>query len=77
MLYSSSKGRISELLTSSNGTIAIRLEINSGADLVEGDVFQQLHPLAVAKASGFSKPSRPSRGGRRLVRGGGNQTTQN
>jgi len=69
MLYSSSKGRVSELLTSANATIAVKLEINSAADLVEDDVFRQLHPQAAEKSTAFSKPSRPGKGARKLIRG--------
>jgi len=73
MLYSSSKANVSDILTSTGTTIAIKLEINLGSDLVEDEIFKQLHPQAAEKSSGFSKPVRPGKGARKLIRGNNTQ----
>jgi len=69
MLYSSSKANVSSIITNAGGTIDLRLEINAGSDLIEEEIFAQLHPQAAEKEQSFSRPSRPGKGGRKLIRG--------
>jgi len=68
MLYSSSKANVSELIAVSGGTIACRLEVNAGEDIVEDEVFRQIHPTAPVKAQAFSRPMRPGKGARKLIK---------
>jgi hypothetical protein len=82
MLYSSSKANVSELLSTGNGTISakvnsyhilchlckIQFEINVADDLSETNVLDVLHPKKEEKKQAFSKPSRPGKGGARLVK---------
>jgi len=68
MLYSSSKANVSELITAASGTIAVRLEVNAGEDIVEDEVFRQIHPTAPVKAQAFSRPMRPGKGARKLIK---------
>jgi len=67
MLYSSSKANVANLV-SSVATVGAKVEINTGSDLSEDAILQQLHPKVEEKAQGFSKPSRPGKGARRLIR---------
>jgi len=68
MLYSSSKANVSELINAAGGTIAVRLEVNAGEDIVEDEVFRQIHPTAPVKAQTFSRPMRPGKGARKLIK---------
>jgi len=67
MLYSSSKANVANLV-SSLVTVGAKVEINTAADLSEDAILHQLHPKIEDKAQGFSKPSRPGKGARRLIR---------
>jgi len=68
MLYSSSKANVSDIFTKTGNTIALRLEVNAGSDIVEDEIYKQLHPQVAEKSTGFSKPSRPGKGARKLIR---------
>jgi len=68
MLYSSSKAAVAEIMTQVGSKIDGRLEVNSGEDLDEEELINLLHPQAAAKKQEFSKPSRPGKGGRKLIR---------
>jgi twinfilin-like protein len=68
MLYSSSKANVGEIVAQLGGKIDARLEVNSPEDLIEEEILSQLHPQAEKKEAAFSKPSRPGRGPRNLIR---------
>jgi len=68
MLYSSSKANVTNILSTDGGKIAAKLEINSPEDLVEEDLYTQLHPVVEKKEANFSKPSKPGKGTRKLIR---------
>jgi len=68
MLYSSSKANVAEIITQCGGKIAAKLEINTPEDLNETTLFEMLHPPKENKAESFSKPSKPGKGARKLIR---------
>jgi len=68
MLYSSSKANVANIITNVGGKIDARLEINSGEDLDEEELVSLLHPQQEVKSQSFSKPARPGKGGRQLIR---------
>eukprot|EP01117_Protostelium_nocturnum_P004868 TRINITY_DN1763_c0_g1_i1.p1 TRINITY_DN1763_c0_g1~~TRINITY_DN1763_c0_g1_i1.p1 ORF type:complete len:337 (-),score=122.72 TRINITY_DN1763_c0_g1_i1:142-1152(-) len=68
MLYSASKANVGELLVAAGGKIDARFEVNAPEDFIEDDLVNQLHPKVEKKESSFSKPSRPGKGARKLIR---------
>jgi len=68
MLYSSSKANVAEVIKANGGNIDARLEINTGPEINEEELLNQLHPQKVEQAKGFSRPSRPGKGGARLTK---------
>jgi len=68
MLYSSSKANVAEIIASQGGKIDGRFEVNSPDDISEELVIEVLHPKKEEKNKGFSRPSRPGKGGARLIR---------
>jgi len=68
MLYSSSKANVADVIKSVGGNIDARLEINAPDDLVEEEVVTTLHPPQAEQTKTFAKPSRPGKGGARLVK---------
>jgi len=68
MLYSSSKANVTNILTNNNGKLDAKLEINSPEDLNEEELNVLLHPVSEKKESNFSKPSKPGKGTRKLIR---------
>jgi twinfilin-like protein len=68
MLYSSSKANVADIIKTVNGNIDAKLEINAPEDLIEDDVVTTLHPPQAEQTKTFSKPTRPGKGGARLVR---------
>jgi len=68
MLYSSSKANVAEIVKASGGTIAARLEINSGEEIDEEELVNILHPQKVEQSKNFARPARPGKGGARLIR---------
>eukprot|EP01108_Squamamoeba_japonica_P003038 TRINITY_DN2536_c0_g1_i1.p1 TRINITY_DN2536_c0_g1~~TRINITY_DN2536_c0_g1_i1.p1 ORF type:complete len:333 (-),score=146.19 TRINITY_DN2536_c0_g1_i1:34-1032(-) len=68
MLYSSSKARVVQLLEANGGTVAKSFEFNEPSEVDEGDMDNALHPPKAAVKAAFTKPSRPGRGARKLIR---------
>eukprot|EP01119_Soliformovum_irregulare_P003398 TRINITY_DN1389_c0_g1_i1.p1 TRINITY_DN1389_c0_g1~~TRINITY_DN1389_c0_g1_i1.p1 ORF type:complete len:339 (+),score=95.46 TRINITY_DN1389_c0_g1_i1:88-1104(+) len=68
MLYSSSKANVGSIMTSSGGTIDARLEINTSDEIVEDELMTQLHPVKAEATKNFSRPSRPGKGGARMIK---------
>ncbi len=68
MLYSSSKARAVQLLEAAGGKVAKSFEFNEPGDVTQDDIDNALHPPKVEAAKQFSKPARPGRGDRKLIR---------
>jgi len=68
MLYSSSKANVGSILSSVGGTIDARLEINTSNEIVEEELLLQLHPVKAEAKTNFSRPSRPGKGGARMIK---------
>jgi len=68
MLYSSSKANVAEIVKAAGGQIDARLEVNTGSELNEEELLNTLHPQKVEQAKNFARPSRPGKGGARLIK---------
>eukprot|EP00029_Vermamoeba_vermiformis_P004245 TRINITY_DN14784_c0_g1_i1.p1 TRINITY_DN14784_c0_g1~~TRINITY_DN14784_c0_g1_i1.p1 ORF type:complete len:340 (-),score=101.39 TRINITY_DN14784_c0_g1_i1:73-1092(-) len=68
MLYSSSKANAQNIVTNSGLVIAAKLEINAPVDVVEDHVYKMLHPEVQQQKQAFSKPTKPGKGQRRLIK---------
>jgi len=68
MLYSSSKANVGDILNSVGGKVDGKLEINTASDISEEIFFNLIHPQKEEKKANFTKPSRPGKGGRQLIR---------
>jgi twinfilin-like protein len=68
MLYSSSKENVANIFTSNGGKIEAKLEINTPDDITEEIVMNTLHPPKEEKKAAFSKPLKPGKGGRTLIK---------
>jgi len=68
MLYSSSKANVAEIVKSVGGAISAKLEINTGDEINEEELVNLLHPVKAEAKQNFSRPSRPGKGGARLIR---------
>jgi len=68
MLYSSSKANVGEIVKSVGGNVDGRLEINTSEDVSEEILMNLIHPQKEEKKANFSKPSRPGKGGRTLIK---------
>jgi len=68
MLYSSSKANVEEIVKSVGGKIDGKLEINTKDDLSEDILSGLIHPQKEEKKANFSKPTRPGKGARQLIR---------
>jgi len=68
MLYSSSKANVAEIAKAAGGTIDARLEVNTGEEINEEELLATLHPQKAEQAKNFARPSRPGKGGARLIR---------
>lgn len=68
MLYSSSKENVASVLAQHGGKVEARLEINTPEDINEDLINVTLHPPKEEKKSGFSKPAKPGKGQRTLIK---------
>jgi len=68
MLYSSSKENVSNIMTNAGGKIEARLEINTPEDISEELVMNTLHPQKEEKKAAFSRPAKPGKGARTLIK---------
>lgn len=68
MLYSSSKANAQNIVTNAGLNIAAKLEINAPVDVVEDHVYKMLHPEVQQQKQAFSKPTKPGKGQRRLIK---------
>jgi len=68
MLYSSSKANVADIVKAAGGNIDARLEVNTGEEIDEEELLNTLHPQKAEQAKSFARPSRPGKGGARLIR---------
>jgi len=68
MLYSSSKENVANVVAQHGGKIEARLEINTPEDINEELIVVTLHPPKEEKKTAFSKPAKPGKGGRTLIK---------
>jgi len=68
MLYSSSKANVADSLGHSGGKIEGRMEVNTAEDITEELLVTILHPVKEEKKANFSKPTKPGKGGRQMIR---------
>jgi len=68
MLYSSSKANVGEILSVAGGKVDGKLEINTANDLTEEVLSNLIHPQKEEKKANFTKPSRPGKGVRQLIK---------
>jgi len=68
MLYSSSKANIENIVTSLGSKVAVKLEVNQGAEVTKDSILAVLHPQKEEEKKGFAKPKGPTKGGKRLIR---------
>jgi len=68
MLYSSSKANVADVLTQAGGKVDGKIEVNTSEDITEEVLLNILHPQKEEKKAAFSKPSRPGKGGRKLIK---------
>jgi len=68
MLYSSSKANVGDIVKSVGGTVDGKLEINTSEDISEDILMNLIHPQKEEKKSTFSRPTKPGRGGRTLIK---------
>jgi len=68
MLYSSSKANVGDIIKANGGNIDARLEVNTGDEINEEELLNTLHPQKVEQAKNFARPSRPGKGGARLIK---------
>jgi len=69
MLYSSSKANVAEIVRGVGAEINAKLEVNAPEDITEDQIRLLLHPPAAEDKKQFARPSRPGKGGARLIRG--------
>ncbi|KAG5274272.1 hypothetical protein AALO_G00134250 [Alosa alosa] len=80
MLYSSCKSRLlDEVERDYQLQVAKKMEIDSGEELTEEFLYDEVHPKQHAFKQAFAKPRGPAgkRGHKRIIRGGGGENTQN
>eukprot|EP00033_Pygsuia_biforma_P000634 GCRY01000749.1.p1 GENE.GCRY01000749.1~~GCRY01000749.1.p1 ORF type:complete len:333 (+),score=57.87 GCRY01000749.1:143-1141(+) len=68
MTYATVKMYLMELCATLEIAIDLKLEIFNIADLTEEHILEELHPKKVEEKKTFKKPSRPGKGGARLMR---------
>jgi len=68
MLYSSSKANVGEIIKANGGNIDARIEVNCGDEINQEELLNTLHPQKVEQAKNFARPSRPGKGGARLIK---------
>jgi len=67
MLYSTTKAAATDAATSIGIEIAKKLEVNSAEELTEQAIYDEIHPPKVEEKKAFAKPTKPGKGGRKLV----------
>jgi len=68
MLYSSSKANVADILSQAGGKVDGKIEVNTADDINDEVLLNILHPQKEEKKAAFTKPSRPGKGGRKLIK---------
>eukprot|EP00043_Microstomoeca_roanoka_P018325 m.195306 g.195306 ORF g.195306 m.195306 type:complete len:71 (+) comp16802_c3_seq7:129-341(+) len=68
MMYSTCKGPLIDELEADGINFDKKLEISEGSEFTQEWLYDTLHPAQVVFKQKFARPSRPGKGGRRLIR---------
>lgn len=68
MLYSSCKNSVVEVLEGCGIEIAKKIEVDSGSELTETFLYEELHPKKILNKTKFARPAPPNRGNRRITK---------
>jgi len=68
MLYSSCKNAVVEVLGHEGIEIVKKIEVDSGSELTEDFLQDEIHPKKIIGKTQFAKPKPPSRGNRRITK---------
>ena len=69
MLYSSSRNALVDQIGQLNITIDKKMEVDSGSELTEENIFNEIHPKKESNVSAkVTRPAPPSRGKRRMIK---------
>ena len=68
MLYSSCKNAVVEVLGHEGIEIVKKIEVDSGSELTEDFLLDEIHPKKIIGKTQFAKPKPPSRGNRRITK---------
>jgi len=69
MLYSSCKNAVVDVIEKVYSIpLAKKIEVDSGAELTEAFLQDEVHPAATTMKTMFAKPAAPSRGARRMIK---------
>jgi len=67
MLYSTTKSAATDSATGLGIEIIKKYEVNTPEELAEQTIYDDIHPPKVEEKKAFSKPTKPGKGGRKLV----------
>jgi len=68
MLYSSCRNAVVDQIGAHHGVaFDKKMEVDSGSELTDENIFQELHPKKIAAKEGFKKPAPPSSRGKRRI----------
>ena len=69
MLYSSCRNALVDQIGQLNITIDKKMEVDSGSELTEENIFNEIHPKKESNVSAkVTRPAPPSRGKRRMIK---------
>ena len=68
MLYSSCKNAVVEVIESEGIEIVKKIEVDSGSELTESFIQDEIHPKKILNKTKFARPTPPSRGNRRITK---------
>jgi len=68
MLYSSCKNAVVEIIEQDGIEITKKIEVDSGSELTESFLQDELHPKKILTKAKFSRPAPPNRGNRRITK---------
>ena len=68
MLYSSCKNAVVEVIESEGIEIVKKIEVDSGSELTESFIQDEIHPKKILNKTKFARPAPPSRGNRRITK---------
>lgn len=68
MLYSSCRNAVVEVIESIGIEVAKKIEVDSGSELTEEFLMDEIHPKKSLNRSKFARPAPPNRGNRRITK---------